>query len=140
MEPEQGSPPSEEIPPRHRSSSPHCQRYSGKPRLLLTFSNSHLFGFDLGFGSGLTNKLYRHQSKMSSSKKRPVKGLWNRCLSEFLDWRYSQSWLVGCRPFHTVYFPICIFPFLRFFRPFCLVSNILSVVSNTFLAYFVSIF
>jgi len=94
VEPEQGSPPSEEIPPRHRSSSPHCQRYSGKPRLLLTFSNSHLFGFDLGFGSGLTNKLYRHQSKMSSSKKRPVKGLWNRCLSKFIGWRYSHSWLV----------------------------------------------
>ena len=76
VEPEQGSPPSEEIPPRHRPAAPHSQRYSGKPSLRQNFSNSHLCGFDLGFGSGLTNKLYRHQSKTSSSKKRPVKGLY----------------------------------------------------------------
>jgi hypothetical protein len=94
VEPEQGSPPSEEIPPRHRPAAPHGQRYSGKPSLRQNFSNSHLCGFDLGFGSGLTNKLYRHQSKTSSSKKRPVKGLWNRCLSKFIGWRYSHSWLV----------------------------------------------
>ncbi len=38
-----------------------------------------------------TNYLYRRQSKMSSSKKWPVKWLCGICLSEFIDWRYSQS-------------------------------------------------
>ncbi len=40
----------------------------------------------------LTNLLHRHQSQMSSSKKiYPAKGLCRRCLSEFIDRRYSQS-------------------------------------------------
>jgi hypothetical protein len=62
VEPEQGSPPSEEIPPRHRPAAPHSQRYSGKPQSTANLLK-HLFGF------GLTNLLYRHQSKMSSSIK-----------------------------------------------------------------------
>ncbi len=38
-----------------------------------------------------TNYLYRHQSKMSSSKKIYLYGRCGRCLSEFIDWRFSQS-------------------------------------------------
>jgi hypothetical protein len=38
-----------------------------------------------------TNQLYRHRSKLSLSKKWPIKGLCGRCLSEFIDWRYIQS-------------------------------------------------
>ncbi len=39
-----------------------------------------------------TNYLYRHQSKkMSSSKKLICKRLCGRCLSGFIDWKYSQS-------------------------------------------------
>ncbi len=37
-------------------------------------------------------ELYRHQSKMSASKKIDLKkGHCSMCLSEFIDWRYSQS-------------------------------------------------
>ncbi len=50
-----------------------------------------------------TNKLSRHQSKMSSSKKMTVKGLCSRCLSEFIDWRYSQS----CRYFRPNFVNCC---------------------------------
>jgi hypothetical protein len=42
-----------------------------------------------------TSWLFRLQSKMSKClhlKNWPVKGLCGRCLSEFVDWRSSQSW------------------------------------------------
>ncbi len=57
------------------------------------------------FFSWIINYVYRRQSKMSQSKKKlQVKGLCGRCLSEFIDWSYSQScwyfWplLLNCCP------------------------------------------
>ncbi len=50
-----------------------------------------------------TNKQYRHQSKMSSSKRIHCKGLCGRCLSEFLFWRYSPS----CRYFRPSFVNCC---------------------------------
>jgi hypothetical protein len=36
-------------------------------------------------------KTHRRQCKMSTSKKRPVKGLCGRCLTEFIGWRLGCS-------------------------------------------------
>jgi hypothetical protein len=50
-----------------------------------------------------TNYCNYIESKMSSYKTLPVKGLWGRCLSKFLDWRYSQS----CWYFRPIFVNCC---------------------------------
>jgi hypothetical protein len=59
---------------------------------LLVFSSS-FESRKSSFDPGLRRpSQYRHQSKMSSPKKKLIyNGLCDRCLSQFLDWRYSQS-------------------------------------------------
>jgi hypothetical protein len=74
-------------------------------KLALYFVKNETHHQPLNHLAGLTwtNELYRHQSKMSSSKKSPVKGLRSGFLSEFIGWRYSQS----CRYFRPSFVNCC---------------------------------